>query len=384
MGFDMITLVLFKDESVSWIQRGKATPSWTREESLKSISTIQLIDLPTDQSTNIDPYNWSFSQRLSIQVQLLRSYLSTLLAEIETGAFFQPKTRDPLINESGLIRDQFNLHKIIFVVTKSGNAYGLDSLDGDVIWKVSLDEDMNGQNCKISSIVQKDTNINFGVVVVISKCEHGMSLTKIDPVTGQVTFDKDADQSITGKLLRVEAMEQTNADNQHPLILFTEVDDATRVTIYGGDDHDRVRSEVENTIYWFFNSNKSSIQGMKIILDVGTYNGKADQVWTFQAPSNQHIANVVAPDRPHVVHSQGKPLADRSVLYKYLNPNMIAVLSHTTEADNVELMLAYLYILDAYTGKTQKVLIFIQKYFRRSYTHVVSSKSKRRLQYCVL
>ena len=140
MGFDMITLVLFKDESVSWIQRGKATPSWTREESLKSISTIQLIDLPTDQSTNIDPYNWSFTQRLSIQVQLLRSYLSTLLAEIETGAFFQPKTRDPLINEYGLIRDQFNLHKIIFVVTKSGNAHGLDSLDGDVIWKVSLDE----------------------------------------------------------------------------------------------------------------------------------------------------------------------------------------------------------------------------------------------------
>jgi hypothetical protein len=31
------------------------------------------------------------------------------------------------------------------------------------------------------------------------------------------------------------------------------------------------------------------------------------------------------------VHSQGRVLADRSVMYKYLNPNLVAVITHSTD-----------------------------------------------------
>ena len=37
---------------------------------------------------------------------------------------------------------------------------------------------------------------------------------------------------------------------------------------------------------------------------------------------------------------------------------MVAILSHTTETENVELMLVYLYIIDGYTGMK---LYFFQK-----------------------
>ena len=46
------------------------------------------------------------------------AWISQTITEIETGIFLKAKTRDPLINDLGLVRDQFNLHKIIFVVTQ--------------------------------------------------------------------------------------------------------------------------------------------------------------------------------------------------------------------------------------------------------------------------
>ena len=54
--------------------------------------------------------------------------------------------------------------------------------------------------------------------------------------------------------------------------------------------------------------------------------------------------------RPNIIHSQGKALADRSVLYKYMNPNLIAVLTESTETENTELMATTLYVLDGVTG----------------------------------
>lgn len=46
-------------------------------------------------------------------------------------------------------------------------------------------------------------------------------------------------------------------------------------------------------------------------------------------PSNtQKIIEVAVKNPIEHVHSQGRVLADRSVLYKYINPNLIAVATH--------------------------------------------------------
>lgn len=55
------------------------------------------------------------------------------------------------------------------------------------------------------------------------------------------------------------------------------------------------------------------------------------QTWTLNlggADKEQKITQIAAKNPVERVHSQGRVLADRSVLYKYINPNLIAV---TTE-----------------------------------------------------
>lgn len=52
------------------------------------------------------------------------------------------------------------------------------------------------------------------------------------------------------------------------------------------------------------------------------------QVWELVfSPKTQRITHVVAKNPIERVHSQGRVLSDRSVLYKYINPNLVAVVT---------------------------------------------------------
>lgn len=58
----------------------------------------------------------------------------------------------------------------------------------------------------------------------------------------------------------------------------------------------------------------------------------AHKVWELLlSPRNQRITQVVTKNPIERVHSQGRVLSDRSVLYKYINPNLVAVVTEGIE-----------------------------------------------------
>ena len=57
------------------------------------------------------------------------------------------------------------------------------------------------------------------------------------------------------------------------------------------------------------------------------------------------VAALASHDR---IHSHGKVLGDRSVLYKYLNPNLIGVV--TTGMDGQKIPFVNVYLIDTVTG----------------------------------
>ena len=62
---------------------------WSREESLSEIAGAEIIDLPPDSSHHVNPQEWSFSQRISVQVSLLQMWAASLWSEIESGNMFK-------------------------------------------------------------------------------------------------------------------------------------------------------------------------------------------------------------------------------------------------------------------------------------------------------
>lgn len=58
----------------------------------------------------------------------------------------------------------------------------------------------------------------------------------------------------------------------------------------------------------------------------------ASKVWDVVFnPETQTLVNIVGKSPQERVHSQGRVLGDRSVLYKYVNPNLIAVVTQGTD-----------------------------------------------------
>ncbi|KAL7271826.1 hypothetical protein RUND412_005395 [Rhizina undulata] len=65
-----------------------------------------------------------------------------------------------------------------------------------------------------------------------------------------------------------------------------------------------------------------SVKGLRVTSDLQT-----QKTWTFTPPINNHILSITSRPFHDPVASIGKVLGDRSVMYKYLNPHLIAILS---------------------------------------------------------
>jgi len=54
------------------------------------------------------------------------------------------------------------------------------------------------------------------------------------------------------------------------------------------------------------------------------------------------------------VHSQGRVLPDRSVSYKYMNPNLVVVVTGEPEVGNINV-----FLVDAVSGKMNGINLFL-------------------------
>lgn len=74
---------------------------------------------------------------------------------------------------------------------------------------------------------------------------------------------------------------------------------------------------------------------------------KVTPTWEFTVKPSQIVALSVRPNMEKV-HSQGRVLADRSVLYKYVNPNLLAIATITN--DTLHKHVLSVYLIDGVTG----------------------------------
>jgi hypothetical protein len=94
-------------------------------------------------------------------------------------------------------------------------------------------------------------------------------------------------------------------------------------------------------------SNGSTLTGFSMRGGSSNSNAALPEVWRVSLEDEQIVA--IAAKLPNDrIHSQGKVLGDRSVLYKYLNPNMVGVV--TTGQDSQKVPFINVYLVDTVTG----------------------------------
>ncbi|XP_024882307.1 ER membrane protein complex subunit 1 isoform X3 [Temnothorax curvispinosus] len=367
-------LLSSQDHSIALLQHNKLV--WAREEALASIVAVEIMELPmSDRDQAIET---EFDQKESIDVDSSWDVLSMFLRRItsqinQARAFFQtildlvPQQSNQRID---LVQDKFGLHKMIVAVTSAGKLYGIETRKGEIIWQLRLPN------------IRGFTKLSDTMILYVQRGSRHFphppqcALLAEDKETGQgviYTFNPITGQSLDGLVKLGYKIKQS-------MLLHVATDDFLRgILILDARDKVHVYPESatavaaslgKNTYLFTADQTTGILSGFSLSYST-TQELIAHKVWELLlSPRNQKITQVVAKNPIERVHSQGRVLSDRSVLYKYINPNLVAIV--TEGIGHAHKNTLNLYLLDVVSG----AMIFSITHKRvRSPIHIVHSEN---------
>lgn len=286
---------------------------WKRDESLAETVGALILDLPDVNEGSLDVEELWYEEHSNILSAFFRRvqrhvsdlhYLPHMLREL---AYSIVLTDSPELQFSRA--NTFGLRKFFVSVSKTGRVVALDTfLSGAPVWEI---DSVAVNGAKVASI---DTTVYI-------LTEDGI-LTVIDGLLGMVTETKNLG------LQNVEEIVEIYTGEEKSLLVWTS--DEKMVLLAG--------PEVGS--YYTTKTNSNSITGY-------TYaNGVFTKTWEFNAPEDSVIAATAKRDPQDVTVSVANVLGDRTVLYKYLHKNILAVATTSASSQSV-----YVFILDTVTGR---------------------------------
>uniref|UniRef100_A0A8K9X5T8 ER membrane protein complex subunit 1 n=1 Tax=Oncorhynchus mykiss TaxID=8022 RepID=A0A8K9X5T8_ONCMY len=345
-------LVQTQDHALTFIQQpGRVV--WTREEALADVVTMEMVDLPLtgtqaelegEFGKKADGLFPMVLKRLSSQVTLLQAWLAHLWK-----LFYEArKPRSQVKNEvtiETLSRDEFNLQKMMVMVTASGKLFGIDSKSGSILWKHYLE---NVQpNAAFKLIVQR-TTAHFPhppqCTLLIKDKDTGLATLHVfNPIFGRKSHI--ALPALPRPILQSLLLPVIDQDYAKVLLL---VDDQYKVTAFPSTKNvlQQLQEMASSIFFYLIRSEHGNLSGFRLRKDLST-----ERIWEVVLPTEVQKIVAVKGKRPNEhVHSQGRVMGDRSVLYKYLNPNLLAVVTESTDA-HPERAFVGVFLVDGVTGR---------------------------------
>ncbi|TNN16586.1 ER membrane protein complex subunit 1 isoform 1 [Schistosoma japonicum] len=362
-----MTLLYSAKLSSSLINRSPSDLAKRRVQSFSSqdSSFNDLTSLPS--YSHSFPPRWQFLSDISLH---LNNYTGNDNSDVNNNAdddkvnLYKSSLINPKVTWDELLtRDNFNVHKMLIIATSVGKIFGIESERGRIVWdyfvpsagllangKLTLFQQRNLAHFPLPPIMSllfrsKTTNLpvlfSFNPITGVPSREKGMNLyalkfdiiqTALQPGSISERCDFIRPLLLLRTDLEVEVYPSSCASTHSPfdslpLYIFTVESEQARLTGY------RINSK---------SSNDNTL--------------KATRVWRMllspdSDPDNKHVI-VAAASRPSSEHiySVGRVLGDRSVLYKYLNPNLIAVLTvggHVNSHTNTLMI----YLIDVVAGR---------------------------------
>ncbi|CAH8440658.1 unnamed protein product [Heterobilharzia americana] len=239
-----------------------------------------------------------------------------------------------------LTRDNFNVHKMLVVATSVGKLFGLESDRGRVVWDYFVPSTALLANGKLALFQQRNL-AHFPLPPVMtlllrSKTTNRPVIFSFNPITGVPSREAGMNMysmksDIIQAVLHPGPISE-RCEFIRPLLL---VKTDLNVEVFPTNCVPAVASSDSTPLYIYtVESEKARLSGYRVLPQSSSDNSlRATCVWRMllssdSSPDNKHVI-VAAASRPSSEHiySVGRVLGDRSVLYKYLNPNLIAVLT---------------------------------------------------------
>ncbi|XP_050680309.1 ER membrane protein complex subunit 1 isoform X2 [Leptidea sinapis] len=325
-------LVNGADDAVHLLQQGGRV-LWSREEALANVVAAEFVDLPvsdTDAALESEFGKegsiWAaFIRRLHTQYQQLQA----LLQNLHTETSIQD-------SKSPLVRDYFNLHKIIVLVTEVGKIFGMDNLSGELLWR-RYDPSLNTENVVLfTRRTARHPPLDAYVTIVGKHEETGNGyIISLNPIRGTLVGERTLRLDL--RVLQCAVLHTADSEKLHALILLDE-DETVQVLPVSA------APLVQNMYLYVADKESGHMQGYSLKYDGASV--RAARTWSVRLGGR--VTALAGNGRGTHSQAAGRPLADRSVLYKYSNPNLVLVVLDVPDPVHKDVVTAV--AIDAVSG----------------------------------
>ncbi|XP_053379517.1 ER membrane protein complex subunit 1-like [Mercenaria mercenaria] len=361
--------LLSEDYAVQLVHKsGKI--AWRRDEFLAYAVAVEMVDLPVSENqakfedefgSHEDNVMTMFVKRVKTQLSQLQTFIVQQIHRLQGVKHHTviEEGEDEDTEDDDLLRDEFSLHKIIVIVTSPGKIVGMKSINGHLLWQHFLPElgpfDRFGRE-KVLLHVQRTTahfpNPPQCVVLGRNRASGRGHLFAFDPISGH-----SVSQMPAGGLHLPYNIQQAfllGEWDEHFMKALIMLDDTFTVHTYPTSALSFVEKHRSSIYIYLADVDSSLLNGYRLVLSQNKL--LVDNVWTVNLQNqrqNIKITNIVAKSAHEHIYSQGRVLGDRSVLYKYLNPNVVVVTTEGEEPATSQQKgypVINVYVLDVITG----------------------------------
>ncbi|XP_033162526.1 ER membrane protein complex subunit 1 isoform X2 [Drosophila mauritiana] len=342
-GKSCLFLFSTNSESIVAVQQGRIR--WSREESLANVIDSQFVDLPladtegtleNEMKGKAGDIASAFLRRITTQAVQIRSLF---LHVIGLG----PPPTDT--QRAGLVRDSFGLHKMLVLLTRAGKIFGIDNVSGKHHWQLYLPNVIGFANDEQMRLIVQRSAKHFPLqplCTILGKnavSGNGV-LYRFNPITGKVS--EGGLVQLDYKIKQLSLLGETEKDFVKGILL---LDASNKVHVYP----EHATSLADGMYLYTADVKTAELDGYFVKYAGGQLS--STQIWNARLGghnSEQQIIGVAGKNPIEHVHSQGRVLGDRSVLYKYINPNLVAFV--TQAPDSTHKSVLNLYLVDVVSG----------------------------------
>ncbi|KAH8369163.1 hypothetical protein KR009_003087 [Drosophila setifemur] len=314
-------------ESIVAVQQGRIR--WSREESLANVIDSQFVDLPLADSEGTLENEMkgeagdiasAFLRRITTQAVQIRSLF---LHVVGLG----PPPTDT--QRAGLVRDSFGLHKMLVLLTQSGKVFGIDNISGKHHWQLYLPNVSGFDNAEQMRLIVQRSAKHFPLqplcTIVAKDAINGNGvLFRFNPISGQAS--EGGLLQLDYKFKQLSLLKETEKDFVKGILL---LDTSNKVHV-----HPAHAMPLADGMY-LYTADLKTAELMGYFVKYAGGQLTSSQIWNARLGghnSEQQIIGVAGKNPIEHVHSQGRVLGDRSVLYKYINPNLVAFITQAPDA----------------------------------------------------
>lgn len=270
------------------VLNSRGEPIWTREESLASVIAAEIVRLPTD------------------------------------------------------MRDKFGMKKMIILLTNKGKIFGMDTITGESVWTLFEPNISVKSGESTSTLVitrQSDDSESESRAVII----HSSGLiVDINPISGELLAKKQLPYSIK-QIAFSEIFPELNLRG----VILLDVQD--KVHIYPESLADVVKRNIRQYYMTIVDKSPVVLKGYEFVIESSDIVPK--QKWNLSFNNTEKVISLGIKRIDEQTHSPARVLGDRNILYKYINPNLVALMTQSTTGDACSPETSVnIYLIDGVTG----------------------------------